>query len=221
MGNTIANAVSPEEKPIIENIISLFQQLLSLQGNDTIDPASIEMTDDNMDDQNDDDVNKTDEGETGDSPAEERLDETTSTTDESLQDIVKNLAALVQKKKTNVQKSVVNPDNSLVAEIKKIGQAITAVSKNQTNQGQLIGHLFDALGFSDKVIEKALPKPEPRTNTPVQNIDTAKVVKEVVAEVFKSVPAVNQNQEYRHPFNQKKNVRKDLDSVLQFIANKK
>lgn len=226
----IEGALSPEEKPIIENIISLFQQLLSLQGEaaaavETPTEEMIEMAEeeDEMDtaqavDVEDEEIEKAD-GETGDSKAEERLDEQTDTTELSIAELKKTLGSLMQKAKKKVKKSSVQ-DNALMLEIRKMNATLRTVLKGQTDQDKLNQQLFDALGFSDEIVAKNLPVKSEQKNKPIQNTDTTAVVKDILTEVFKNIPALNQNQEYRHPFNQKREARKNLKKIATFVHNK-
>lgn len=231
MAGQVTNALSTEEKPIIENIISLFQQLLSLQGEASAagevapEPSAEEVAamaeeEDEMDPAQAVDVEKSSDGETGDSDAEERLEEVTPTTDLSLQELGKTLASLqklVGNKTRTVKKSGLNQNSELLKEVKKINNTIQTVMKTQQQQEQFNQHLMDALGFSEEVVKKSLPSKQPDENKPIQNIDQTAVLKNLLAEVFKAVPAMSQNQEYRHPFNQKREARKDLKDIAQYI----
>lgn len=222
-------ALSPEEKPIIENIISLFQQLLSLQGDAAgAAPAEeqiVDMAQGEVEDPNQEiDVAKAID-ETGDTKAEDRLNNQTPITDTSLADLKKSLTALLgMQKRTPVQKSASN-DSALLSEIKKIGNALNTVLKAQQNQEALNQHLFEALGFTDELVQKSLPetlyKDNPvNKNKPVQTMDTASVIKDVLTEVFKNIPQLTQNEPYRHPFNQKRDVRKNLRTIASAIHGK-
>ena len=90
MGTDVQNALSAEEKPLVENIVSLLQQLMSMQDAEAPE-VIVEETEDEMPE-----VEKTADGdETGDSTAEERVAEVTPTTEESLQDLKKSINSLV------------------------------------------------------------------------------------------------------------------------------
>lgn len=225
----VQNALSPEEKPIIENIISLFQQLLSMQ--DAVAPAPVEAA---MGEEMEEvDVEKAVTEETGDDTAEERIENVTPTTDQSLTDLNKNIVNLVNamngksqvvKKRplTSVQKSQSNQVLNQMA-----GLLQTIVHK-QSAQEKLNSQLFDALGFTDDVIKKALPNQTPENkNKPIQNVDTVQVAKDIIAEVFKQAPnlgAQQGSQISNHRINKKNtDVRKNLKDIAQFIhegANK-
>lgn len=221
-GETVQNALSPEEKPIIENIISLFQQLLSMQENQMPTEEVVTEAMGEEADMEEVDVNKSAEGETGDDPAEKRVEEVTPTTDLSLQELKKSINTLVgvlngkakvaKAKTANVQKS---QSTQVLTEISKV---LKSIVEKQSAQEELNKQMFDAMGVTDEIIAKTLPQNDPvQKDKPIQNVDTAQVVKDILTEVFKNIPGMTQNQEYRHPFNQKRDVRKNLKGIAEYI----
>lgn len=211
------NKLSPEEQPLLENILTLIQQLLAMQNTGTeqmeptVEEAEMEPQEETVD------VGKS-EGETGDSKAEERLDEQTNTTDHSLSDLgkaINELKNVIGQKK--VQKAQPKPASK---ELVLIAQALAQVVKSQQEQQTLNKQLFEAIGITDEVIQKNLQPEQVKKDKPIQNTDTASIVKDILTEVFKQVPAMNQNPEYRHPFNQKKTeARKNMSGLLNYIHN--
>jgi len=224
----VQNALTPEEKPIIENIVSLFQQLLAMQG--AQDQSTDQMLTEAMgEDQNMEevDVAKAVTEETGDDKAEDRINNQTDITDQSLTDLNKSITKLTnvlsgkRVVKKNIQPQAVNNDaqNQI---FKQLGTLLNKIVEKQDAQEQLNAQLFDAMGFTDDVIKKALPAQEPvNKSKPVQSLDSAAVIKEVLSEVFKNIPALQQNPDARHSFNQKRNgddgVRKNLKQIADFI----
>jgi len=222
----VQNALTPEEKPIIENIISLFQQLLSMQDAQAGAQGAVqEAMGEEMEEV---DVNKAVTEETGDSKAEERIDNVTPTTDQSLQDLnksIQTLTSLLTNKKPNpVRKNLqpVKKDQTGQA-LGQIAQLMTKIVQKQDDQEKLNAHLFEALGFTDDVVKKALPQKsqEVQKDKPIQSLDSAAVIKDVLTEVFKNVPALNQTPSQMHPFNRKSGgddgVRKNLKNIASYI----
>jgi len=227
----VQNALTPEEKPVIENIISLFQQLLSMQNSqagteDMIEEAMGEEA--NMEEV---DVTKAVTDETGDDKAEERIDNVTPTTDQSLSELTKSIKTLnsllskgqpVRKAAPQQAARKVNKDAQTQV-LQQIGTLMNHIVQKQDAQEKLNAQLFEALGFTDDVVKKALPQESEvvQKDKPVQSLDSAVVIKEVLSEVFKNIPAFNQNNTTQHPFNVKRNsddgVRKNLRSIAEFI----
>lgn len=219
----VKGAVSPEEKPIIENIISLFEKLLSM--NTSSKPAPVVEAAMGEDAKMEEvDVEKAVTEETGDDSAEERLENVTHLTDESLQDLKKSMELLtshiIGKKK--VQKDVrATVNKSQVDALNSIAKMLAQVVQKQDAQEAFNSEIMKAIGFTDDVVKKALPQDNVvAKDKPIQGLDSATVIKEVLTEVFKNIPALNKNPEYQHPFNQKKDVRKNLRDIAGFIHNK-
>jgi len=209
----VKEALAPEEKPIIENIISLFQQLLSMQEGQAANEIVTEAID-----EEEDEVEKSSDGETGDDPAEKRIEEVTPLTDASLQDLKKSIAILTSRLNGGkIVKSVVKKNQNTEV-LKQISNVLKSIVEKQNNQESLNAKLFDALGFTDEIVKKTLPENNVvKKDRPIQNIDTVQVVKDVLTEVFKAMPQTNTNPSYQHPFNQKKEARKDLQGIAEYI----
>jgi len=220
----MTKALSPEEKPIIENIVSLFQQLLSMEGNEGMaeelpeEPAMkepleevVEMADGEEDEEEFEevDVAKAD-GETGDSDAEERLDEQTGTTEQSLQELGKSLRSIQKSLTSNVKKSRNNGRDELT-------KLLNIVLKNQRQQDKLNKQLLTSMGVTDDVLKDMAPKTALRKAKPIQNI-SPEMVTAMFSEVFKNIPGLTKNPEAQHPFNQKRDVRKDLRGIAEYVS---
>lgn len=233
----IQEALSPEEKPIIENIISLFQQLLTMQEAQSppAPPAPAQeavvqqsMTpdtpaeDEKMEEV---DVAKSADGETGDSTAEERIEEVTPLTDQSINDLKKSMNTLLSTLgqrgiavNAPAQKRVVRKDSNLVM-MAQISSVLKNLVESQKAQEAFNTHLMQKLGVADEVINKTLKEDTQAVekSKPVQGMDSATVIKEVLTEVFKNIPNLNQNPQRQHPFNDKRDVRKNLRGLAQYI----
>jgi len=217
----VTNALSPEEKPIIENIISLFQQLLTLQGDAAPTEEIVEMAQEENPDERDPaqavDVEKATK-ETGDSKAEERLDEQTDTTESALGEIKKSIQALTNMTGRNrvVKKSrTVNKSSAVLNELKKMNQVLSTVVKAQQTQDAFNQQIMDGIGLGDEIIQKSMPKKEESTK-PFQSNDVNAFV-EMMANAFKSAMGEQKNDAYNHPFNQKRQARKSLRQIAEYI----
>ena len=148
------------------------------------------------------DVSKAVTDETGDSKAEERLDNVTHTTDQSLQDLGKALNGLLAKQQT-VQKA--QKQDRLTATLSQLTAVVKTLAQSQKQQEEFNAHLMKSLGFSDDVIKQNLPEPEKDVakSRPTQSLDTAAVIQQVLEGVFKNMPQFTQTPEQRHPFNNK------------------
>lgn len=227
----VENALSQEEKPIIENIISLFQQLLTMQDaqQQPAQPTGEVMQSGYVkpaEEEEMEEVDKSADGETGDDPAEKRIEEVTPTTDSSLDDLKKSVDSLVSviNGKKVVNKTLPVPQiqpNQNVQVLTQISTVLKTILEKQNAQDTLNSQLFEAIGISNDVIKKSLPEQSKvvAKDKPIQGLDTASVIKEVMTEVFKNIPSLNQNRnpEYQNPFNQKRDVRKNLRDLAQFI----
>jgi len=255
-----AGALDPSEKPIIENIISLFQQLLAMQGSsaspgvgDALDeePEGDEVEKDvasypkvslgDEEHMTDADAKKkgagAGKGDTNEAGAEQRLDmDDTQRTDvntESMRDIKKAISQLTRlvMDKQPVRKSITSVNRGadpVLAELQKLNQTLGIVVKAQQNQETLNTHLFEALGVTKDVVEKSIPATNDNTapkGRPIQQ-NTADVVKDILVEVFKSMPQLQQqqtttNQPFNHPvstpFSKRGDVRKDLAAIADYI----
>lgn len=220
MAGTITSALAPEEKTILENVISLLNQLASMQEGETAAVEASEESPSEEMDMEEVDVEKASDGNTGQGDAETRLDEQTGTTDQSLADLKKSIESLNTALKSRVVKKS-KSTNPVMGYLQKLEKSLKEVVKQQEAQSKLNVQLFDALGFTDDVINKALEEKEIEKVKPVQSTDTNAVVKEILVEVFKQIPSLNQNPEYRHPFNQKKGtqVNKNMVGLLHHIHN--
>ena len=214
------NALAPEEKPIIENIISLFQQLLSMQDSQAATAAPAEVAEAMEDEEMDEvDVKKSSDGETGDDNAEKRIEEITPLTDSSLADLKKSIDALVNSRTQRqvVKTQTVKKDNTNSA-LNQIAAVLKTIVEKQNNQEALNTQLFDALGFTEEVVKKALPENVVKKDKPMQSRDTQAFMMEFV-KAFKSANAEPINEHRNHPFNKNKDVRKDLQGLASYIHN--
>lgn len=228
MDPNVQEALSTEEKPIIENIISLFQQLLSMQsaGSEPVEVVEEELGEPVKPEKDPEAVEKSSEGETGDDPAEKRIEEVTPTTDASLQDLKKSIGDLVTVMggKKAVQKSQpIAQDNKTVEALGEIAKVLKGVVSSQNTQEQFNSIVMNAIGYSDDVIKKSIETPEKKIeNKPIGSTDANAVIKALAAELLNQSNGdgvSKNNPEYQHAFNQKKNVRKNLKGIAEFVHN--
>lgn len=223
----IANTLAPEEKTIIEDVISLLSQLAAMQeGTEQPAEVAIEEAIDEDADMQEVDVEKASDGNTGQGDAETRLnDDQTETTDESLSDLKKSietLTSVISGKRVVQKKKISNP---MMEQLKKLEKGLQGIVNHQSAQDKFNLNLLNAFGFSEDVIQKTLKEEEVKKKKPVQTLDhtamVQNVVKDVVTEVVKSLPQLNQNTnpEYQNSFNQKRasEVDKDMIGVLDYI----
>lgn len=224
-------AIEPQERTLIENAISLLQQLMSMGGGgETPAPEITEaMPPDDMEYQ--EEITKAVTEETGDTKAEDRLDnQATPLTDENLSDLKKTMNQLQQimGRRTAVQKS--NTNNPILAELKKLNQSLAIVMKAQQEQELFNQNIMRGIGFSDEMVAKTLEAHKPvEKNKPYNSGDAMLFAKEIISEVFKNLPQLQQqtvNPEYQNPFNQRRRFevnktaeRKPIHDVLDFIHN--
>ncbi len=227
MNPPVNAALSPEEKPVIENIIALFQQLLSMQDNSqgmetdmTEEVVTEAMAPDATVEDEEMDVTKAVIDETGDTKAEDRLSNVTETTDQSLQDLKKTLEAMIGKKRV-VRKS--QQSNQVAMAINKMTAMMNSVLKTQKQQEKFNMGLMNAIGFSEDVVKKNMPASQPNvTKTrPTQSLDTSAVIQQVIEGVFKNMPQLNQTPEQNHPWNNKRGVNKNLQAITKHIGGVK
>lgn len=229
-------AMEPQEKTLIENAISLLQQLMAMGGGETPAPEITEALPTEMgydEKPEEEEIKKSVTEETGDDKAEDRLDnQATPLTDENLSSLKKTmrqLQAIVGKRKA-IQKS--NHNNALNQTLQKINQTLEVVIKSQQEQETFNKNIMHAIGFSDELVTKTIEESEPaQKNKPYNSGDAMLFAKEIVTEVMKALPQMQQpvNPEYQNPFNQKRrfdvnksNDRKPIHDVLDYIhyANK-
>lgn len=219
--------MAPNEKSIILNIISLFQQLLSSQGGESeeeMTPIIEEAMDDEMEEE---DVEKSVIDETADNKAEERIENVTAGTDQGLSDLKKSIQKLtsVLSEKKSVKKNVLNnkigkdQSNQIMNQLTK---ALGDIVKKQNDQEKLMAQILDGLGFTDEIVKKTIgDNSSVQKEKPIQALDTKAMLKEVFSEVFKNIPSLNQNPEQRHPFNKKVYGNENLQGLAEYIHNQK
>ena len=217
-------AMEPEEKTILENVLSLVQQLLSMQGGmgqpeEAITEAMPPETPEEL-------TGKAMTEETGDDKAEDRLNNQTDVTDESMTDLKKNLEMLtsILGRKTTVQKSRTN--DPVLAELRKLNGTLQDVIKTQQAQDEFNHTLMQAVGFSDEMVTKTLEstKQPVNQNKPFQGQDMALFAQEFAKcyaiEVAKTMQNQPQFQTNNHPFNQRKyDNQKPMNNVIDFVCN--
>jgi hypothetical protein len=226
MDPVINEAIEPEEETVIDNIISLFQQLRSMMsGNQGMtgmpeEPIMEALAPDATVEEEELDVTKAVIDETGDTKAEERLSNVTETTDQSLQDLQKALEGLIGKKRV-VRKT--QQQNGITAAINKMTALMTTVVKNQQQQEIFNAGMMNAIGFSDDVVKKNMPAPQQNvTKTrPTQSLDTSAVIQQVIEGVFKNMPQLNQNPAQNNAWNNKRGVNKNMQTITKFIGGVK
>lgn len=221
--------VSPEEKPIIENIISLFQQLLTMQnsaapavveeGMETeekiVDEAEVKKADD------EDEVEKAVIEETGDNKAEERIENVTPTTDQSLQDLQKSLSTIVGAlggKKT-VQKAIPQSDPNVISALGEISKVMKNIVETQTSQEQFNKQLMESVGITNEVVQKSITSAKPNIQAkPIGNMDSG-AMNEMFINMFQAFKSLDndKNPAAMNTFNDKRDVRKNLKGIANFI----
>ena len=224
--------IEPEEVPLIENVIALLQEFLAMGKEPAAEeaPEMIEAAVEPADEEEyeETDVDKAaDAGTTGDSDAEERLDDNTDITDESLSDIGKAAKMLTNmfrerdKKATkslkpNVNVQIVNTLTTLTKELKKI-------STRQDAFESFAGNITDAMGYSDEVIKSQKTEMDKILNKDVKPKQANQMSSELIRTLVKSIYAeVNQGTEpdMTHPFNTKRTANKDMHGVIDMICKK-
>jgi len=243
----VQNALDPQEKPIIENIISLFQQLLSMQNGQATEQAAVEaaMGGDGSADPNkpNDDpncANKAMTTEDGETKAEDRINNSSELNDQSLQDIKKSLTALIGimapkqsafiPQAAAVTKSVTaaNPaNNQLIATLNSMQTVLKSIMDEQQAQKALNDQLMGAMGFSEEVVKKSIAQTKTnQNNKPVQNTDLHIFAKELVGEIFKSIGNQGGSNGNINPmpindplsaWNQKRDVHKNMRVIAEAI----
>lgn len=223
----VQNAIAPEEKTLLSQIQALIEQLLSSGSGGEQQQMVAESENPNMQDPNQavdpepEDVKKEMQEETGDTKAEDRLNNQTDLTDSSMAQLGKSLLAVLAKQKI-VQKSTSNPNSAILNELKKLNGTLSSVVKAQQDQDVFNQGIMDALGFSKEVVQKSITNTTPpQTQKPIQSQDMTTFAKELVAEVMKSMnQQPTRNPEFQHPFNQNKRtvVEKDMANVIDFIG---
>lgn len=219
-------SLSTEEKPIIENIIGLFQQLLQMQEGGQ-DPAMVEEAEITVEPEpeKEKEIDKAVIDETGDRKAEERLSNVTSLTDESLDDLKKSIDALAQamgtKKpvaKTQVQKSQGNTTQVSQA-LGQISQVLKSITEKQETTDKLLGQMFEAVGITEDVVNKSITTQDKPKDRPVGATDS-ELYKSLLTDVLKAVGKSEEtNEAQRHPFNKKSDVRKNLTGLAEYVHN--
>ena len=231
MNGNVQMALAPEEKTILEQVLALIQDLMSMQGGETPAPEITEaIPPDDMGYEEEEDIQKSVTEETGDTKAEDRLDnQATELTDDNLSSLKKTMSqlqALVGKKRT-VQKT--RQESAVLNELKKLNQNLKTVVKAQAEQEIFNQNIMRSIGFSDELVTKTLEehKETVQKNKPYNSGDAMLFAKDIIAEVMKNLPQAQQpvnNVDYNHPFNQnrrfgvnKSNTRKPIHDVLDFI----
>lgn len=222
MEGTVNEAIGPQETTIVENVISLLQQLLASQGPATEETPAIEAAMP-MDEEEEMGAMKAMQDETGDTKAEDRLDNQTDVTDESMTDLKKNIDLLTRMlaKKQNVKKSITQ--DPVLAELKKLNSTLSVVIKAQQDQDQFNHSIMTAMGVSDDILTKTLQAPENKVqkSKPIQGQDMGLFVKELVSELFKNMPQNQQSIGDNHSFNTKyydNAIQKDMCRLVDFAC---
>jgi len=218
VGNELNLAMEPEETTILENVLSLVQQLLSMQGGQT-EEMPPEIVEEAMPPENE--TMKAMEKETGDDKAETRLNNQTDVTDESMTDLKKNIAQLytLLEKKRNVTKSMNN--DPVLRELQKMNQTLQTVIQTQRGQDEFNHELMKAVGIADDMVAKTLQSTSTPTNTnkPIQGQDMKLFAQELVTQVFKNLPQAQTQNIDNHPFNRKRyDQQGPMNNVIDFVC---
>lgn len=227
--------LEPDTRSMLINVISMLQEVL---GAGQASPPVETMVEEQIADtsQEDEQVGKEKKIEKpiGDEGVDTRLDDQTPITDNALSEIGKSLKNLTSILSGNnqVQKSrAVQPvqQNSVMmqtmVDMTKVLKSLTdKVNQNQ----QFMGKFMKTIGISDDIVKKAMEPPAVTTtpeNRPVQNAD----MMAFMTEVMKAVNGKNagntgtgqfQVNKQNDPWNQRGEVRKSYDPVLDHLLTK-
>lgn len=174
------------------------------------------------------DVTKAVTEEDGESSAEERFDNVTPVTDQSLQELGKSVSQLTKliagKQTQSVQKAKpAQVNKNQAGAMNDIAKMLAGLVQKMDAQEKFNTEIMNAIGFTDDVVKKSLPDNPVPQDKPIQSLDSKVFLKEVLTEAFKAIPAManNQNRDADHPFNKKKDVRKNLRSLVDYIGQGK
>ncbi len=230
MDGNVSMALEADEKTLVENALTLLQQLMDMQEGGVTPEVMEAMPPDMEIDEGQ--IEKAVLNETGDTKAEDRLANQTELTDQGISELKKTMSRLeaVIGKKKAVEKA--KADNALLAELKKLNSRFESVEKAISEQDAFNHTLMKAFSFSDEMVTKTIEQEKSvQKSKPYQSQDVAVFVKDLIAEVFKNLPQQQQTQvnpDYQHPFNQKRRLtavgksdqRKPIHNVIDFICKK-
>jgi hypothetical protein len=232
----VAKAFTPEETSLIENMVAIGNQLLTMSeggevaGPETEEPENVELEKflgkmegqpgEEREDEPEE-VEKADDELDARKPAEDKMDIGTEVNDENLPvtKMMQVLAALASRVQP-VKKS--QPGlNSITAAVQK---AISPIVKKIEAMEQFNENMLDALGIT-QTVEKTLDEARGKTQTvqkalPVQATDQGALLKELTG-IFKSIAKESTGeQNYDNRFGGRGDtgdVRKDLGAAMSFI----
>lgn len=210
------NGGIPEAQAILGNILSLLEQLNMVTGGGMAQQAMTNPPDGSTMDmlpegEGDTEVKKSVPDATG-GTAEERIDDQTLTTEESMQDLKKSISELSAALTGGVRKSqtaqTVQKDNldqsvaQLTAMVQTVLKNQNEINKQFSDQEKFNQGLLESIGLSDQVIRKSLnlepPSITPKQK-PVQNIDAAVITKAVVDGFMQAQKSMTGNQNNNSP----------------------
>lgn len=209
--NSVMKALSPEEMTVLSNIKSSIDEILQMGGGSVMsaEPIQEKPEDQAMAEKKIDAeepaiepdkekksiakkgvVETPSDSATGDSPAEERMEEVlTEQTQDNKNEVARSLAIIAKKLLgEEVKKSA--PKNPMVDALNSVAKAIENINKKVEIQGNVIEQLLDGMGISEQleVVQKS------QERKPVVSTDNQQVVKflqEIVGQVRKSEDAEN------------------------------
>lgn len=120
------------------------------------------------DDANEDDVEKSAEGPTGDSSAEERIDETTDVNEKNINEVAKSIARMLAGKpapKKTVAKSAVD---------KEVLTVLKAITDELKVQKEFSVNILKGLGIADSIL-----KSEEKPKRPAMDVSASEVAKSI------------------------------------------
>ncbi len=181
----VHKALSPEEKTIADNIMSLAQELMAGGGEEDEVIMSEDEMPDYIDDEGDeeDEVAKESNGQTANpsDKAEDRVEDPTDITAGNLSEVGKSLAILSRAVKTKKAKT----ENTMIMKsLAGIAQAMKSLANQTNNNNMAIQNILDGIGFADNVeVSNAIQK---SAKKPIANLDGNAVLLEL-ANVLKGI----------------------------------
>jgi hypothetical protein len=237
--NTVAKALTPEERTLLENIAANIQQVLSIEGAEgSAQPgeggegageaamASLmkEIAGGGKDEPEEDgepEPVKKDEQEDGRKPAETRMEPVTDVNEKTLPMVAKLLTTLARR----YQPATKSVDVQTSAITKAIGAALTPLVQKVEALEKFTENLMDSMGITEAV-EKSMTAAKTsqqvtKSALPVQNVEQSAIVGELLS-VIKDLAGVKKG-EAKAPFSLvgdpvgMQDARKDLRAALPHI----
>ena len=203
--NRVEKELSPEEKTVVENILSLMSQL---KGSATSTEEVV------MSESEGQDVLKEKAGPTADAKekAEDRVEDGTDISEENYKEVGKKLGASIM---TQVEKGLQrNSENTaIMSALSDITQVLKSISDKADQNAMAIVNIVEGLGVTKAVVEEAetsVKKSE--ENRPIGTIDNTGILAEMTS-VLKSLAKSNEDSKLPSNWNVAKDNRELLRQV--------